>query len=72
MNELKKKLIRQILESRDEQLLRLLLELMKPDAEPAHSFHPEGALFSNAPTLNTLEIQEGIDSFFNPSLLQKP
>lgn len=71
MNELKKYLIQHILESNDELLLKMLydmIKLEKDQSEPAQLIESD---FSGPQNLNFLEIQESIDTFFNPSSFLK-
>jgi hypothetical protein len=66
MNELKKVLIQQILETQDERLLKMMLDILKlKDEQPGYHNILESTFFSPGNGGNS-EIQESIDSFFNP------
>ena len=66
MNELKKVLIQQILETQDERLLKMMLDILKlKDEQPGYNNIPESTFFSHGNGGDS-EIQESIDSFFNP------
>ena len=72
MNELKKILIQQILETKDDRLLKMLYDIIKLDKEQSEPSHPLETDSSNPRELNSSEIQDSIDFFFNPSSFQKP
>jgi hypothetical protein len=66
MNELKKLLIQQILETQDERLLKMMLGILKlNDEQPGYHKTLESTFFSTG-NGDDSEIQESIDSFFNP------
>jgi hypothetical protein len=66
MNELKKVLIQQILETQDERLLKMMLDILKlNDEQPGYHNTMESTFFS-PDNVGDSEIQESIDSFFNP------
>ena len=66
MNELKKVLIQQILETQDERLLKMMLDILKlNDEQPGYHNMLESTFFSHGNGGDS-EIQESIDSFFNP------
>ena len=66
MNELKKVLIQQILETQDERLLKMMLDILKlNDEQPGYYNIMESSFFSPGNGGDS-EIQESIDSFFNP------
>jgi hypothetical protein len=66
MNELKKVLIQQILETQDERLLKMMLDILKlNDEQPGYHNILESTFFSPVNGGDS-EIQESIDSFFNP------
>lgn len=71
MNELKKVLIQQILETQDERLLKMMLDILKLNEEqPGYNNIIESTFFSTGNGGDS-EIQESIDSFFNPQYLNK-
>ena len=66
MNEVKKILIQQILETQDERLLKMMLDILKlNDEQPGYHNMLESTFFSPGNGGDS-EIQESIDSFFNP------
>jgi hypothetical protein len=66
MNELKKVLIQQILETQDQRLLKMMLDILKlNDEQPGYHKTLESTFFSPGNGGDS-EIQESIDSFFNP------
>ena len=66
MNELKKVLIQQILETQDERLLKMMLDILKlNEVQPGYYNIMESTFFSPGNGGDS-EIQESIDSFFNP------
>jgi hypothetical protein len=66
MNELKKVLIQQILETQDEGLLKMMLDILKlNDVQPGYHNTMESTFFSPGNGGDS-DIQESIDSFFNP------
>jgi hypothetical protein len=66
MNELKKVLIQQILETQDERLLKMMLDILKlNDEQPGYHNIMESTFFSSD-NVGDSDIQESIDSFFNP------
>lgn len=67
MNELKKLLIQQILETQDEGLLKMMLDILKLNDEQPGGYHNtmESTFFSPG-NGGVSDIQESIDSFFNP------
>ena len=66
MNELKKVLIQQILETQDEGLLKMMLDILKlNEVQPGYRNIMEPTFFSSGNGGDS-EIQESIDSFFNP------
>ena len=71
MNELKKVLIQQILETQDERLLKMMLDILKlNDEQPGYNKTLESTFFSPGNGGDS-EIQESIDSFFNPQYSNK-
>ena len=71
MNELKKVLIQQILETQDERLLKMMLDILKlNDEQPGYYNIMESSFFSPGNGGDS-EIQESIDSFFNPQYSNK-
>ena len=71
MNELKKVLIQQILETQDERLLKMMLDILKlNDEQPGYYNIMESSFFSPGNGGGS-EIQESIDSFFNPQYSNK-
>jgi hypothetical protein len=71
MNELKKVLIQQILETQDERLLKMMLDILKlNDEQPGYHNMLESTFFSPGNGGDS-EIQESIDSFFNPQYSNK-
>ncbi len=71
MNELKKYLIQHILESNDELLLKMLYDMIKLEKDQSEPPQLIESDFSGPQNLNFLEIQESIDTFFNPSSFHK-
>ena len=66
MNELKKVLIQQILETQDERLLKMMLDILKlNEVQPGYHNIMESTFFSPGNGGDS-EIQESNDSFFNP------
>ena len=66
MNELKKVLIQQILETQDERLLKMMLDILKlNEVQPGYHNIMESTFFSPGNGGDS-ESQESIDSFFNP------
>lgn len=66
MNELKKVLIQQILETQDECLLKMMLGILKLNDEQPGCHNIKESTFFSTGNGGDLEIQESIDSFFNP------
>jgi hypothetical protein len=71
MKEVKKILIHRILEIQDESLLKLLLEVTKLDQQ-SNRFSPSNeADYLPSFTIDSSEIQDSIDGFFNPHSVNK-
>lgn len=71
MKEVKKILIHRILEIKDESLLKLLLEVTKLD-EQANHFSPSADVdFMPSVNIDSSEIQDSIDGFFNSHSVNK-
>lgn len=71
MNELKKVLIQQILETQDERLLKMMVDIMKlNDEQPGYHNKMESTIFNPANGGDS-DIQESIDSFFNAQYSNK-
>jgi hypothetical protein len=71
MKEVKKILIHRILEIQDESLLKLLLEVTKLDQQ-SNRFSPSNEVdFSPSFTIDSSEIQDSIDGFFNTHSVNK-
>ena len=71
MKEVKKILIQRILEIQDESLLKLLLEVTKLDQQ-SNRFSPSNeADYLPSFTIDSFEIQDSIDGFFNPHSVNK-
>jgi hypothetical protein len=71
MKEVKKILIHRILEIQDESLLKLLLEVTKLDQQ-SNGFSPSNEVdYLPSFTINSSEIQDSIDGFFNPHSVNK-
>lgn len=66
MNELKKILIQQILETQDERLLKMMLDILKLNDEQTGYPNIMESTFLSPGNAGDSEIQESIDSFFNP------
>jgi hypothetical protein len=66
MNELKKILIQQILETQDERLLKMMLDILKLNDEQTGYHNIMESTFLSTGNTGDSEIQESIDSFFNP------
>ena len=71
MNELKEYLIQHILESNDELLLKMLYDMIKLEKDQSEPPQLIESDFSGPQNLNFSEIQESIDTFFNPSSFHK-
>ena len=71
MKEVKKILIHRILEIQDESLLKLLLEVTNLEKQSNH-FPPSTEVdFLPSFTIDSSEIQDSIDGFFNPHSVNK-
>lgn len=71
MKQVKKILIHRILEIQDESLLKLLLEVTKLDQQ-SNRFSPSNeADYLPSFTIDSSEIQDSIDGFFNPHSVNK-
>jgi hypothetical protein len=71
MKEVKKILIHRILEMQDESLLKLLLEVTKLD-QHSNRFSPSNEDdYLPSFTIDSSEIQDSIDGFFNPHSVNK-
>lgn len=71
MKEVKKILIHRILEIKDESLLKLLLEVTKLD-EQSNRFSPSADVdFMPSVNIDSSEIQDSIDGFFNSYSVNK-
>lgn len=71
MKEVKKILIHRILEIKDESLLKLLLEVTKLD-EQSNRFSPSADVdFMLSVNIDSSEIQDSIDGFFNSYSVNK-
>lgn len=71
MKEVKKILIHRILEIQDESLLKLLLEVTTLDPQ-SNRFPPSNEVdFFPSFTIDSSEIQDSIDGFFNPHSVNK-
>lgn len=71
MKEVKKILIHRILEIKDESLLKLLLEVTKLD-EQSNRFSPLADVdFMPSVNIDSSEIQDSIDGFFNSYSVNK-
>jgi hypothetical protein len=66
MNALKKILIQQILETQDESLLNMLWEIVKLNQDQMENKQMLEPSFSDYSNMHASEIQQSIDSFFNP------
>jgi hypothetical protein len=66
MNELKKLLIQQILETQDEGLLKMMLDILKLNDEQLEYHNTMESTFFSPGNGGDSDIQESIDSFFNP------
>jgi hypothetical protein len=71
MKEVKKILIQRILEIQDESLLKLLLEVTKLDQQSNHFFPSTEVDFLPSFNIDSSEIQDSIDGFFNPHVVNK-
>jgi hypothetical protein len=71
MKEVKKILIQRILEIQDESLLKLLLEVTNLDQQ-SNCFSPSTEVgFLPSFDIDSSEIQDSIDGFFNPHAVNK-
>lgn len=71
MIEVKKILIHRILEIQDESLLKLLLEVTKLDEQSNHFSPSADADFIPSLNIDSSEIQDSIDGFFNSYSVNK-
>jgi hypothetical protein len=71
MKEVKKILIHRILEIQDESLLKLLLEVTKLDQQSNPSSSTKEVDFLPSFTLDSSEMQDSIDGFFNSHSVNK-
>lgn len=71
MKEVKKILIHRILEIQDESLLKLLLEVTKLDQQSNRFSSLTEVDFLPSFTIDSSEIQDSIDGFFNPHSVNK-
>jgi hypothetical protein len=71
MKEVKKLLIHRILEIQDESLLKLLLEVTKLDQQSNRFFPSTEVDFLPSINIDSSEIQDSIDGFFNPHAVNK-
>ena len=71
MKEVKKILIHRILEIQDESLLKLLLEVTNLDKQ-SNRFSPSTEVdYLPSFTIDSSELQDSIDGFFNPHAVNK-
>jgi len=71
MKEMKKILIQRILEIQDESLLKLLLEVTKLDQQSNRFSSSTEVDFLPSFNIDSSEIQDSIDGFFNPHAVNK-